>query len=349
MNKNRILYATQALMMIFITACITVSCKKDNEVLATATDTVMPVTDTIAAENVITAQPDSSGNKTVSVMYVIPYLGTANGAPIEIDLAYTTAGDTIFGNYLERYTDWGEIGLYLSGRYVNGKYALTVKDYNKPLSNLQLSGTATALSGTYRPAGKGKTKSIQVKPAVSIAANPQINYKYRLITQEPTEDDELPSGGNTYLVLKAIEIRNSSGKHLQTLDFESYITGDKVITLSDYNFDGYLDMSVEVRYPLLAKGDWGNFFYLYNPASGLFEKSDALEDFRVINVYYGKKEILRGDADGSGNESNIIYKWFNDKLLMVKKVYTAQDDPKTHYEEYTVQNGKSILIKEYSE
>jgi len=322
-----------------------VSCNK------AAKEVEVPQQDTLTSEMVLPDAHDAeTDNDTFeSVAYTIPYLGTADGSAIELNITQSTVTDTVYGNYLDKYSEWGELGHDLNGKVSDGIYNFTVNAYSSTPGTLMLKQNGTALTGTFKSGKGGNAQKINLSPAINIAANPQLKYGYRLTTAPPIAADDLPEGSDNYRILTAVEVYK--GKELlQTLEFErEAISQDNVISLADYNFDGYLDLLVEVRYPMLAKGDWGTVFYLYNPQSGRFEKSEELNNFRVLNMYYGKKEILYGEADGSGNESNTAYKWFKDTLLKVNKVYIIEESPKTYHQEYTVQNGKSILTKEYTE
>lgn len=293
-------------------------------------------------------------NAAAPVYYSIPYLGTVDGQPLELDLTFSTVSDTVFGSYIDKYDSWGSMGHSLNGMFSNGVYHLEVDNYRGPLGYLKLAGSGKgyAVGGTYKCNDKPRAKELTAVPAFDVDQNPQLHYTFKLNARPlTTQDLDLPPAAlKPYSILNEITIYTQDNMPLQVLGFEeSIIKGNSIITLKDFNFDGYLDLAVEERYPTMPKGDWGNIYFLYNRQSGLFEKSDALSYHSWFDVYYGRKELLHGDADGSGNGSEDTYKWHNDTLLRVARVYTLMDDRKIYHEEYTVQNGESILTKEYTE
>jgi hypothetical protein len=293
-------------------------------------------------------------NAPAPVYYSIPHLGNADGHPLELELTFSTVSDTVFGNYIEEYDPWGGMGHSLSGKISNGTYNLKVDNYGDLVGYLKLTGSGKGytVDGTYKCTDRPRAKQITAAPALNVDQNPQLHYTFKLNARPlTTQDLDLPVAAlKPYSILNEITVYSPDSTPLQILGFEeTIIEGNSIITLKDFNFDGYLDMAVQVRYPTMPKGDWGNIYFLYNSQSGLFTKSETLSHYDWFNVYYGPKQLLHGYADGNRNDSEDTYVWHNDSLLRIARVYTLTDDRKIYHEEYTVQNGKSILTKEYTE
>ncbi|MNR07810.1 hypothetical protein D3C85_1239400 [compost metagenome] len=88
-------------------------------------------------------------------------------------------------------------------------------------------------------------------------------------------------------------------------------------------------------------------YFIHDLKSKGFRKSDQLNKLGVVWFNPIKKEVEKLDADGNGNEGTAYYKWFNGKLLITKEIRVYENDEYTHYDEYKIENGKSVKIKSY--
>jgi hypothetical protein len=339
MIKN-IFNNTATLLLPALAAGIFGSCKNE------ARPSAAPKRDTIALKTATPIkQAEYKNDRFAEFTYTIPYLGIVDDEPVELQLTHT-ATDTLYGNYIWKYDDWGNMGYYLEGKVTNGSFVLRGEDNIDPKPTFNFKMNDEVLKGTLLL--NGKKQDISLIPAISIAQNPQLDFKYRLVAGRPTQEDDFPVTDNNYKVLTQIKIYKGD-ELLQTLYFDRpAIANDRVLSFRDYNFDGYLDLAVEIRYPGAIKYGLSMLMYLYDKEKGIFVENRSLNYYGIVHMYYGREEIFNGDADGS-NESNETLKWFNDTLLMVKRVYHIMDDPAEYHQEYSIENETSTLTKEYTE
>ena len=58
-----------------------------------------------------------------------------------------------------------------------------------------------------------------------------------------------------------------------------------------------------------------------------------------------KKEVLKVDADGNGNETYAYYQWYKQKIVLVREVKLYENDPYTHTTTYQIIKGKPVKLK----
>jgi len=62
-------------------------------------------------------------------------------------------------------------------------------------------------------------------------------------------------------------------------------------------------------------------------------KNKTLDDLGVVFFDAVKKQIYKYDADCSGNEGKMCYRWQSGKLLLEKAERVYENDPYVYYEE----------------
>ena len=340
-----------AIMMVIVMAGICISCKKviNSDTTITRIEDTVPDKEDGNEESYAEGQYENDNFDTFitsSASYSIAYLGTINSKPVEMNLVFNMINDSVSGNFFK---DEGRLtyGPTIEGIVSKSGYVLRTDDYSGNVGHLKLK-EQNILTGTWQPEGKTENEAAMLKPLQDIRENRQIDYIYKIVTTSP-DKDEVPELSKDKK-LEQVIIYDSKKKYLQTLNFkDQFIYNEqKFLTLKDYNFDGYLDLDVEVHYPFAIKDETDHIFYLYSQESKMFIENKELSDLHWVKAYYSKKEIESSDADGSGNEFTNTYQWVENNLLLTSEIRSVEGDEKTYYKEYTIQNGKSILTKEYS-
>lgn len=343
-------------------AALMVSCAKT----ASAPDKGGPVT--AAADTVSTgdeglgnsqySEGDYTGDKyeafaAYNMRYSIAYLGTVNNEPVEMNIIYSTENDSVWGGYFSDRVDgsYGDYSHDIQGVAPMPGYSLGIDNYEGPKARFNLSADGHGnLEGNHQLAGSNEKTPVSLTAQQDVRqSNTQIEYNYRVgIVKQERDRDDPP--GDPFNRLREVVIFDADKKHLQTIRFdEAYVDDTKSFaTLRDMNFDGYLDLDIEQNWPLAIKDGTSHSFYLYNPDTGRFDESSILNGLHWAHAYYSRREIETGDANGNGYDYTGSYQWMDNKLYLVREKIMQPEDDKIHYKEYTVQNGKSIVTREYT-
>lgn len=170
---------------------------------------------------------------------------------------------------------------------------------------------------------------------------------FGFIMSKNKPDDNMPENTADYFTLRSLTINVNKTSRWILHDFDVYDLVKDDVELEDVNFDGYLDIKVPIYYPGRVKNDYGYVYFVYDAKRKGFIKNKNLNDLGVVFFDAAKKLIYKYDADGSGNEATMYYRWQNGKLCLEKAERVYENDPYIHYEEYKIENGKSVKVKDY--
>lgn len=167
-------------------------------------------------------------------------------------------------------------------------------------------------------------------------------------TQEAVTSSDFAELNYTFAVYEdSIDVM-WSGEVIQTLECSPFT--DNMLITDDYNFDGYNDLFVitDVQDVKLS----GTYFK-FNPDTSQFEEWDELNNIGHTldigissNVSIG--QTLSYSTSKPDEHETFIYKWENDKLILVERRITLIDNENnTAVTElyYIDDNGNEILIE----
>ena len=297
-------------------------------------------------------------SQTTKVTSIINFSGTVGKYPIEMQLSLVNLSDSIFGSYY--YLKSGKDNeIFVAGTFKNGDLILQEKSLNRKKSEFESTGyfkisslKNTTITGTW---GKNKIEANKKEAlAIKLTCREALNifdpFKFRYTMQKKKPNyGNITEAASTYFNIVSLSISVDEKVRWKIDGFDEYdlVLKQPELELQDMNFDGYLDLKIPIYYPNMSKGDYGYLYYLYNPKSKVFQRSESLKDLGVVFFDPRLKTIMDYEADGSGNESTSAYKWQNGKLYLMKKEQTYEDDAFTHYSEYQIINGKSVRTKSY--
>ncbi|MFC1223147.1 XAC2610-related protein [Pedobacter sp. BG31] len=281
------------------------------------------------------------------------FTGNIGKYPIEMKLSLNNYNDSIFGEYYYIKNGYGS-KLYLEGTLKDDKMFLKESAYNAKSKKNETTGyfkmayiLQKALAGSWgEKPNREKTLDIKFQCRENLQAFNPLSFDFIMLKTKPDEDSmtENSVGYSTLLSLK-INANKNSGWILH--DFDKYDLVKDKVELEDVNFDGYLDIKLPVFYPDRIKGDYGYVYFVYDVTRKSFIKNKTLDDLGVVFFDSFKKQIYKYDADGNGNEGKMYYRWQNGKLLLQKAERVYENDIYTHYEEYKIENGRSVKVRDY--
>jgi hypothetical protein len=282
------------------------------------------------------------------------FTGNIGKFPIEMKLSLNNYNDSIFGQYYYLKNGY-DSKLYLEGTVRNGKMLLKESAYNAKSKKIETTGyfkmaylAQKSLVGSWgkKTPNAENTLNIKLQCRENLLAFNPLGFDFIMSKKKPDEDNmtENSVGYFTLLSLK-INVNKSSRWILHDFDIHDLVKDE--VELEDVNFDGYLDIKVPIYYPDRIKNDYGYVYFVYDVKRKGFIKNKNLNDYGVVFFDAVKKLIYKYDADGSGNEGKMYYRWQNGKLLLEKAERVYENDPYTHYEEYKIENGRSVKVRSY--
>lgn len=155
--------------------------------------------------------------------------------------------------------------------------------------------------------------------------------------------------GDHFFPVQSIIFKDSAtNRVIRTIDSETDSIAILNIEFDDYNFDGYTDIYVYDGCAILA-----NCFgkvYLYNTDLKNFVRHYGFDEMTSVQADGEKKVIYSFNQCCAGAESETrTYKYFGDKLTLVKKISKSYSNEKLKYlyviEEYA-KDGKLYKKKE---
>ncbi|WP_447642379.1 MULTISPECIES: XAC2610-related protein [Chitinophagaceae] len=281
------------------------------------------------------------------------YSGTIGTYPVQVKIQQFVEKDSISGSYY--YIRNGkENDMSLTGSVKNNEWEILEYEYSRKLDKSINTGafalridSAGSLNGTWTGANK-KLLPVTLKGYLNSWVDTILSWKFQPRYYRKKAEN---AGGvmQDYWAINRINITTGNGKLVQTLSGFDEIVDDRsgVLEFEDCNFDGYPDLKLVVNYPEQVKEDWSFLYFLFNPISRTFVSNKALDNLGILSFDPGAKKIYHYSADGSGNETQSDYKWFGDKFFIVREEKTYENKPGIYITEYTIQEGKSVVLKEY--
>ncbi|WP_316795592.1 XAC2610-related protein [Pedobacter agri] len=286
---------------------------------------------------------------------ILNFTGTIKSYAVEMTLEISKDNDSVMGAYY--YTKNGyDRKIYLKGVLKNNYLKLTENSYNFKKKSYEDSGyfnlsyQNSALNGSWQKTTDAPKQNILLVSLIQrenisifnladydfILNRKAYQYKY---TEEYVKD-------YSQLLNLQIQQKGISKWTIKSFD-DTALMDDTNIILEDLNLDGLLDVKVPINYPGRTKGDFGFIYLIYDKASNSFKQNKQLNEMEFVGLDASKKEILKYDADGSGNEGTKHYIWHNGKLFLRLEVRIYENDAFTHFTEYRILNGKSIVARKY--
>jgi len=282
------------------------------------------------------------------------FTGTVGKYPIEMKLSLNKYNDSILGEYY--YIKSGRDNrIYLEGILKDGEMLLKESAHNVKLGKFETTGyfkmayvAQTSLNGSWskKSANAANSLAVKLQSRESLKAFNPLGFDFIMAKKRPNYDNVTENAARYYTLLSLkINVNKNARWVLQEFDTHDLVKDE--VELEDVNFDGYLDIKVPIYYPDLAKNDYSFVYFVYDVKTKGFRKDKTLNDLGVVFFDATNKQIYKYDADGSGNEGTMYYRWQNGKLFLVKSERVYENDPYTHYEEYKIENGKSVKVKSY--
>lgn len=281
------------------------------------------------------------------------FTGNIGKFPIEMKLSLNNYNDSISGEYYYIKSGY-DSKLYLEGTLRNGQMLLKESAYNAKSKKIETTGyfkmayaAQTSLSGSWGKIIRNTENILGVKLQCREhlqAFNP-LGFDFIMSKNKP--DDNMPENTADYFTLRSLKINVNKSSRWILHDFDVHDLVKDDVELEDVNFDGYLDIKVPIYYPDRIKNDYGYVYFVYDVKRKGFIKNKNLNDLGVVFFDAAKKLIYKYDADGRGNEGTMYYRWQNGNLCLEKAERVYENDPYIHYEEYKIENGKSVKVKDY--
>lgn len=288
-----------------------------------------------------------------AITVVRAYTGTIGSYPIELKFEQELNNDTISGSYYYK-KNGADDHMYLKGTLKNGRLKMSESVYSRKLEkdintgNFSLNiETVGDITGEWT-SKTGNVLPVKLKSYLNAGSDSITQWQYKPHFYKKKERN---AGGSIedFWAVNTIDILNKEGKIIQKLTgFNEIIDEDsEILKLEDLNFDGYLDLKFEVYYPPSAKGNWTYLYFIFDPLLNKFISNHYMNDIGILSFDPESKTFSHSTADGSGNESESIYKWLGKKFFLIKTEKMYEDKEGIFITEYKVQNGKSVLLKEY--
>ncbi|RZL36018.1 MAG: hypothetical protein EOP00_29850 [Pedobacter sp.] len=286
---------------------------------------------------------------------VLNFSGVIANYPVEMRLEFSERNDSIQGAYYYKRSGFDK-KIYLQGTIVNGYVTLTENAYNQNKKKFEdtgyfnLSYQNGSLSGSWQKTPDATKEKILFTILVrreDLSALNLSEYQF-IFTRKPYNYKYTEDYTKTYHQLLSLDIKKNNVTKwlLKGFNEESLMTDNDII-LEDINFDGLVDIKIPINFPGRTKSDFGFLYFIYNRSSNNFIQNQQLNDLEFVESNTAKKEILKYDADGNGNEGTKFYKWQNRKLYLVREERVYENDVYTHYTEYGFLNGKNVVTKTY--
>lgn len=284
------------------------------------------------------------------------FTGTVGNYPIEMSLQLNNYSDSVSGTYY--YIKSGkENYIYLSGTLKDGDLVLTESTYNVKKRKFEDTGYfrlayvgQTILNGSWqkdrKTADPAKMLTTKLKSRELLDSFNPLGFDF-IMSKNKANYENITENAARYFTLLSLRINVNKSSRWILSDFDKYDLVKDEVELEDVNFDGYLDIKVPIYFPDMAKNDYSYVYFIHDTKTKGFRKSERLNELGVVSFDPVKKEVEKMDADGSGNEGTAYYKWFNGKLLITKEIRVYEDDTYVHYDEYKIENGKSVKAKSY--
>ncbi|MEH3114341.1 XAC2610-related protein [Pedobacter terrae] len=282
------------------------------------------------------------------------FTGNIGKLPIEMKLSLNKYNDSIFGEYYYIKNGYDN-KLYLEGTLRNGEMLLKESIYNAKSKKIETTGyfklaylAQKSLRGSWGKKTSVAENTLTVKLLCRenlLAFNP-FGFDFIMSKKKP-DADYMTENSVGYFTLLSLKINVNKNARWVLYDFDIHDLVKDEVELEDVNFDGYLDIKLPIFYPDRIKRDYGYVYFVYDVKRKSFINNKTLDDLGVVFFDAVKKQIYKYDADGSGNEEKMFYRWQSGRLLLEKAERVYENDPYVHYEEFKIENGRSVKVRSY--
>lgn len=280
----------------------------------------------------------------------ITYEGSIDKYPIKafIQYGYSNKG-SVYGKYI--YTKYpNNEPIMLSGDAPKKVFTFREEVYDTKKGAFKTTGKFSTesfsqydkLEGKWQNASTSNIVDFQLK---AIEKNADVVYYYEINRLTCEEEDY----NKYYYRFNRVKIFDENKKLIQTIslpDSFAYKESPLSVSLEDYNFDGYLDIVLSHDYPFVTRGDYGQYYLIYNPTSKQFvynKSFNMAEPSKVILLNPLKQTLSTVTADGNGNESETTYTVIDNKLYKIAYWESTEENDLLEIK-YKVINGKSVEI-----
>ena len=291
-----------------------------------------------------------------SVTTVLHFSGKIDKYPIELTVNVSQGKDSVYGSYY--YTKNGkDMSISLKGILKNEEIKLIETSYistkkgnvakNTGSFSLKLKSNYE-LNGIWQNEKKDKQFDVTLQCLENLAEFNQKNYTYKFNIYKGKVEN-FNNQLSDYYMIDRLDIYNSKKEKIQTLSGFKNALSDNIgqVELEDINFDGLLDIKIYIYFPDRIRDDGSFLYYIYDKTKKEFVRNTKLEKLEYLFFDAKNKEFVRYEADGSGNEHDMYYKWSNNNFYLIREVKAFEDSSKTLYTEYQIKNNKSVKVKEY--
>lgn len=288
------------------------------------------------------------------VTTILHFKGSIASYPIEMKLEIAKESDSITGSYY--YLKNGdENQIYLAGTIKDGEVLLTESAYSTQKKKYEQTGlfrlayvAETNLNGSWQKdknTAQNKMLTVKLSCRENLKAFNPSSHTF-LFSRNKVKIPTLSETGDPYYQIVLLKVLvNKSMRWIFTEFDKNSLAKDATIEVEDLNFDGLLDFKVPINFPERSKGDFAFLYFIYNPVTKGFNQYQQLNDMEFLLFDPVKKEVLKVDADGNGNETYAYYQWYKQKIVLVREVKLYENDPFTHTTTYQIINGKSVKLK----
>lgn len=291
-----------------------------------------------------------------SVTTVLNFSGKIDKYPIELTVNVSQVKDSVYGSYY--YTKNGkDMSISLKGILKNEEIKLIETSYvstkkgnvakNTGSFSLQLKSNYE-LNGIWQNEKRDKQFDVTLHCLENLAEFNPKNYTYKFNIYKGKVEN-FNNQLSDYYMIDRLDIYNSKKEKIQTLSGFKNALSDNIgqVELEDINFDGLLDIKIYIYFPDRIRDDGSFLYYIYDKTKKEFVRNTKLEKLEYLFFDAKNKEFVRYEADGSGNEHDMYYKWSNNNFYLIREVKAFEDSSKTLYTEYQIKNNKSVKVKEY--
>jgi len=285
---------------------------------------------------------------------VLHFRGSIANYPIEMTLEIAKESDCITGSYYYL-KNGSENRIYLAGTIKDGEVLLTESAYNTQKKKYEQTGffrlayvAEMSLNGSWR---KDKNTAQDKLLTVKLSCRENLNafnpsaYTF-LFSRNKVKLATIAETANPYYQIVVLKILvNKSMRWIFTEFDDNSLAKDAAIEVEDLNFDGLLDFKVPINFPERSKGDFAFLYFIYDPVTKGFKQHLQLNEMEFLLFDPVKKEVLKVEADGNGNEIYAYYQWYKQKILLVREVKLFENDPFINTTTYQIINGKSLKLK----
>lgn len=279
----------------------------------------------------------------------IAYDGMIDKYPIKAYMEYKENGNWVYGKYIYAKYPTNEpitlVGDMPVKTFSFSEEVYDVKSRERKTTGIFQAGDFTThkvLEGKWTNKTNNKVTNFQFN-AVEKNADAVFYYKANVGKCEEESYNEY------YVAFNSVKLYDEHKQFIQEItlpDSYSYKKSGVEVSMGDYNFDGYLDIIVSHYYPFVSKGDYGEYYLIYNPTTKKFkyDKNFNTDYSSLMTLNPLNQTLSTFTADGNGNETETTYSVQDNKPYKIKYWESTEDSDKVLEVKYKVVNGKSVEI-----